>query len=168
MSQVQPERPITRIAIAKEYLHFSAAHFTIFSATERENLHGHNFRLRCEIQARVDETGLCFDYNLLKTKLQALCQQLDERTLMPGNSPHLSITSEATYQVVCFAEEKLPFLPRDLLVLPVANITIEAMSQWFLKQLREDEDILELPLHRLSVGISSGPDQWADSQWVKT
>jgi hypothetical protein len=27
----------TTIEITKDYLHFSAAHFTIFSATEREN-----------------------------------------------------------------------------------------------------------------------------------
>ena len=38
--------------IAKEALNFSAGHVTMFSATEREDLHGHNWRVACEITAR--------------------------------------------------------------------------------------------------------------------
>ena len=34
---------LTTIELSKEYLKFSAGHFTVFSATERERLHGHNF-----------------------------------------------------------------------------------------------------------------------------
>ena len=33
----------TTLELYKEEMKFSAGHFTIFSATERENLHGHNF-----------------------------------------------------------------------------------------------------------------------------
>jgi 6-pyruvoyltetrahydropterin/6-carboxytetrahydropterin synthase len=157
---------ITTIAIAKDYLHFSAAHFTIFSEGERENLHGHNFQVRCEIQSPLGENGLCFDYNLVKSRLEALCEGLDEQVLMPGRSPYLSIEPEGDYQVVVFGTERIPFLPRDLRVLPIANVTIEALSQWFLVQLRQDKKILDLPIRSFSVGIASGPNQWADSQWV--
>ena len=37
------------IRLAKENMKFSAAHFTIFSASERERLHGHNFRVEVDI-----------------------------------------------------------------------------------------------------------------------
>ncbi|TDI88420.1 MAG: 6-pyruvoyl tetrahydropterin synthase, partial [Chloroflexi bacterium] len=44
--------------ITKDYLHFSAAHFTIFSATRRENLHGHNFDVGCVIETLIGSDGL--------------------------------------------------------------------------------------------------------------
>ncbi|EQD50251.1 hypothetical protein B1A_13514, partial [mine drainage metagenome] len=31
------------VDLSKERMKFSAGHFTVFSASERENLHGHNF-----------------------------------------------------------------------------------------------------------------------------
>ena len=49
---------LTTIEIAKQYLHFSAAHFTIFNATERERLHGHNFRIAVAITGEVDNLSL--------------------------------------------------------------------------------------------------------------
>src|SRR3954453_2881336 len=62
----------TTIEITKDYLHFSAAHFTIFSATERENLHGHNFDVSCSLDTSVGPNGLAFDYNVVKDRLMAL------------------------------------------------------------------------------------------------
>ena len=49
---MHPESLI-RIELSKEYLNFSAGHFTIFSATERENLHGHNFQVRGAVTAAI-------------------------------------------------------------------------------------------------------------------
>ena len=120
----------TTISISKEALHFAAAHFTIFSATERENLHGHNFQVAADIDAEVGMDGLAFDYNLVKSALQALCDGLDERTLLPGRSPHLAISEDQGYTVAHFNGERIPFLPRDVLTLPVANITVEALADW--------------------------------------
>ena len=58
----------TTIEITKDYLHFSAAHFTIFSATQRENLHGHNFDVSCSLDTVVGPNGLAFDYNVVKDR----------------------------------------------------------------------------------------------------
>ena len=69
---------LTTIEIAKEYLHFSAAHFTIFSATNRERLHGHNFFVAANITAVVLDNGMCFNYCQLKDDLRELCSALDE------------------------------------------------------------------------------------------
>ena len=64
---------MSRIRIDKDYLSFSAGHFTIFSATERENLHGHAFGVSAEYECDVDENGLTFDYNIVKYALKKLC-----------------------------------------------------------------------------------------------
>ena len=85
---------LTTIEISKDYLHFNAAHFTIFSATEREDLHGHTFYVRAYVTSHVDSNGMAFDYNLLKEKLGALCDVLDEKVLLPERSPHLTLVEE--------------------------------------------------------------------------
>ena len=103
----------TTIEITKDYLHFSAAHFTIFSATQRENLHGHNFDVSCSLDTCVGANGLAFDYNVVKDRLMALCDELDERVLLPAQSPHLTFEKDSQYLVVCFADERIPFLERD-------------------------------------------------------
>ena len=155
------------IEIAKEDIHFSAAHFTIFSAATRENLHGHNFFVAASAHAAIGADGLCFDYNRLKQRLRALCAELDETVLLPTRSPHLGIEREGEYIVACFANERLPFLARDVKLLPIANTTVEELAEWFMATLRAEHGIETLPIDRLEVGVSSGPGQWARVQWAR-
>ncbi|MDB3933713.1 6-carboxytetrahydropterin synthase, partial [Luminiphilus sp.] len=44
---------LTTLHIEKEAHKFSAAHYTIFSATERERLHGHNYFVSVRIVAKM-------------------------------------------------------------------------------------------------------------------
>ena len=92
----------TTIEISKEYLHFAAAHFTLFSATERENLHGHNFQVTLDADAPLQDDGLTFDYNILKKAVKQLCDDLDEQVLMPTRSPYLEIDEQDDYTYVVF------------------------------------------------------------------
>jgi 6-pyruvoyltetrahydropterin/6-carboxytetrahydropterin synthase len=178
VSNTGPSRPApwrdsarveTTIEITKDYLHFSAAHFTIFSATERENLHGHNFDVSCFVDTVIGEDGLAFDYNAIKAKLEAFCNELDERMLLPADSPHLRFHREGQephrYLIVCFAEERIPFLDRDALLLPIRNATVEEFARWFIERLVGDPGVLALPIGALRIRISSGPGQWASCQW---
>ena len=75
------------IRLAKQNMKFSAAHFTIFSATERERLHGHNFTVEVDIDARMLGNGMCFDYGIYKDRVVALCRELNEWTILPTRSP---------------------------------------------------------------------------------
>ena len=119
---------LTSIQISKEYLHFNSAHFTLFSDREREDLHGHTFYVAGAFDAEVGPDGLAFDYNLVKTKLKQLCDELDEQVLMPTQSPYLQIEQDDPYTVVVFAGERIPFLARDLTLLPVRNVTVEELA----------------------------------------
>ncbi|XOV84647.1 MAG: 6-pyruvoyl tetrahydropterin synthase family protein [bacterium] len=157
----------TTIEISKEYLHFAAAHFTLFSATERENLHGHNFQVTLDATARIAQDGLTFDYNILKKALKALCDELDEQVLMPTESPYLTIEKDGAYTVIVFNGERIPFLDRDLTLLPVRNITVEEMAQYFLDKLRHRPDIAALDINHLVLRCSSGEGQWATASWVQ-
>jgi 6-pyruvoyltetrahydropterin/6-carboxytetrahydropterin synthase len=156
---------LTRIEISKEYLNFSAGHFTIFSATERENLHGHNFRVRCNVTAPVGADGMAFDYVMLKRVLKALCDELDERLLLPERSPHLRIERVDRMVIAWFGQERLTFLERDVLLLPIRNVTIEELAELLLARLRVRPELDGRDLRAIELGVSSGDGQWAFSSW---
>jgi len=162
-----PVSTATTIEITKDYLHFSAAHFTIFSATERENLHGHNFDVSCSLDTTVGPNGLAFDYNVVKDRLMALCDELDERVLLPSQSPHLKFEHEGGYLIVGFADERIPFLERDALLLPIRNATVEEFARWFAQRLGTDAELSRQPIESLNVRVSSGPGQWASCRWSR-
>ena len=155
----------TTIEISKEYLHFAAAHFTLFSATERENLHGHNFQVTLDADAPMQDDGLTFDYNILKKAVKQLCDRLDEQVLMPTRSPYLEIDEQDDYTYVVFNGERIPFLQRDLTLLPIRNITVEELAQYLLAKLLEREDIKALDIDNMLLRCASGEGQWASAKW---
>lgn len=160
------DKKIGRIEIAKQALNFSAAHFTIFSATEREDLHGHNFQVECEVTSPIDENGLIFDYNIVKQMMKAICDELDEKTILPEKSPYLKLVREPDYLIAEYHEERIPFLYRDVITLPIANVSVEELSHYYLDRLLAHEDIAERDIIEMTVRISSSPGQLGSATWV--
>lgn len=159
---------LTHIELCKEDMKFSAGHFTIFSSTERENLHGHNFRLYVSFATRMNEDGISINYRFYKDKLRALCKMLDEIVIMPGLSKHLVITETDQHLQILFNSETMSFLKRDVLVLPIKNVTVEELSNWFLQQIKLDLDPHETnQITAIKVKIFSGPGQSGSAYWKK-
>ena len=156
----------TTIELNKEYLKFSAAHFTIFSATERERLHGHNFLVAAEIDVPVGDDGLCFNYKLFKEKLRKLCDEIDEYVLLPEFSPHLEISDEGENFRATYNGETMWFLKADTILLPIRNTTVEEFSFYLLNRLLEaEEEVAGFGILRIKVRVSSGPGQTGSSEW---
>jgi 6-pyruvoyltetrahydropterin/6-carboxytetrahydropterin synthase len=154
------------IELFKQSQKFSAGHFTIFSATRRERLHGHNFRVYCAITGEVDANGLVGDYGLYKQRLVELCSAWNEVFLLPGRSPYLRIERRDQHVDAIFGEQTIPFLASDVLVLPVANVTLEELSRVLLEELLGDRERLVLQrIRSVVVKVSSGPGQLASSEW---
>ena len=150
------------IRLAKENMKFSAGHFTLFSASERERLHGHNFRVEADIEARMLGNGMCFDYGIYKDRIVALCRELNEWTILPTRSPYLRIEEDGDQVFAHFAGRRIPFLREDVLLLPIENATLEEFAGWFLGRLAEDREALRA--HRIDaieVRVFSGPGQSA-------
>lgn len=159
---------LTKIELSKEAMNFSAGHFTIFSESERENLHGHSFSVYVMFEAEVMENGMTFDYGIYKKIIFEICQFLDEVVLLPLKSPYLRIEESDEYVYAFFNgdKEKIPFLKRDVKLLPVRNITVEEISHWFLQQLLVSlEENQEYLIHAIEVKIFSGPGQSGSSFW---
>ena len=166
MSQIH-ERRYGRIEIAKQALNFSVAHFTIFNSTDRENLHGHNFQVECELDAPVGEDGLMFDYGIVKKAIRKLCEELDEQVILPENSPHLDLEQDGDYTIAIFNKERLPFLKRDVTTLPIANTTVEEFSNFILHRLLKDSELEGRGITKMTVKVSSSPGQTGCSTWMK-
>ncbi|MBT8148993.1 MAG: 6-pyruvoyl tetrahydropterin synthase [Pseudomonadales bacterium] len=159
---------LTTIEISKEDLKFSAAHFTIFSATERERLHGHNFRVRASVVAPVDDNGMCFNYQEIKSRLRTLCQSLDEYLLLPGESPYLQLSEQDNYYHASFNGEDMRFRKSDTRLLEIRNTTVEEFSNYILQQLVHSDNFFQAnDVHSVTIAVSSGDGQWGASHWQR-
>ncbi|MBX3020932.1 MAG: 6-carboxytetrahydropterin synthase [Bdellovibrionales bacterium] len=125
------------VHLAKEPFKFSCSHFTILAPDRAERLHGHNYQVRVDIEVSdVDpKLGLAFDFNEVKPLIRALCDQLDERILIPLQSPYLKVTPSDRQIDVDFLDRHYSFPIGDVLSLPLANITSEELARWASEQL---------------------------------
>lgn len=157
---------ITTIELYKDELNFSAGHFTIFSETARENLHGHNYYVGAEFKVIINDNGMAFDYRIYKKKLRELCSTLDLRFLLPAHSEYLKIEETKDLYIAHFNQEKIPFLKRDILILPVRNVTLEELSNWFLLQLIQNtNELSEFNILGIKISVFNGPGQSGSTYW---
>lgn len=161
-----PIDTVTTIEITKEDLKFSAAHFTIFSATERERLHGHNFKVSLDITAEVGPNGMCFSYVEIKQRLRALVAEYDEYLILPAHSPYLVIDEEGDDYRVSFNNEVMRFIKADTLLLPIRNTTVEEFARLLLERLLQDSAFIQgNGVMSLVMKVSSGPGQSGSASW---
>jgi 6-pyruvoyltetrahydropterin/6-carboxytetrahydropterin synthase len=154
---------LATLYIDKESHKFSVAHYTIFSATERERLHGHNYSVSAMIAAPMGDNGFAADYNVYKDRIKVLCDELDEYLVLPAHSPHQTLSEAGDYIEVKFNGEVMQFLKTDTLVLPITNATVEEFSHHLLRRLLELSagDVLA----EVQVCVASGPGQKACASW---
>jgi 6-pyruvoyltetrahydropterin/6-carboxytetrahydropterin synthase len=157
----------TTIELHKEEMKFSAGHFTIFSATQRENMHGHNFTVYVALTGEVVENGMLSDYVPLKRAVIDRCHAWNETFLLPGNSRHLRLTRDERGNVTArFQDEELRFLARDVTVLPVENVTLEELARLFGEELVGDgAELKKANITGVVVKCASGPGQWSSWEW---
>ena len=154
---------LATLYIDKESHKFSIAHYTIFSATDRERLHGHNYSVSAMIAAPMGDNGFAADYNVYKRRLKTLCDELDEFMVLAAQNPHQTVTENDTNYLVSFNGEEMQFLISDTLLLPIRNATVEEFSHYLLKrllELSEGEVLAEVQLC-----VASGPGQKACARW---
>lgn len=157
---------VASLEIHKDEFSFSAGHFTIFSATEREQLHGHNYHVSVAFKKVIQNNGLSFDYRIYKQMIHALCARLDRHFLLPGESQYLRIEEEADYCLAYFNNKKIPFLKEDVVILPLSNITIEELSYWFLQNILEHKAQIESHgIRGIMVKVYNGPGQSGGAGW---
>lgn len=157
---------LTTIELYKEKMKFSAGHFTVFSATEREPLHGHNFNVYAAFDTYVGDEGLTFDYRFYRSKIYELCRSLSHTFIIPAKSKHLQIEDAGDYYHIHFNKEVIPFLKTDVTLMPIYNASVEDLSQWFVEQLTADKTLVaEHQLQKVVVKVFSAPGQCGSATW---
>ena len=113
----------------------------------------------------MGDNGFSADYNVYKSRLAALCEQLDEFMLLAGDSPFQSIEDAGDSYRVIYDGQDMLFLKSDTQVLPLRNATVEEFSRHLLDKLLElsaADDLREVQLC-----VASGPGQKACATWCK-
>lgn len=120
-----------RVAVAKEMLGFSAAHFLALEGHMCERLHGHNYRLSIVAAGEPDPaTGFLVDFAVLKRVLRAQVDPMDHRLLLPAHCPSLVIREAGDRLVVDYRRTEWLVLPREhACLLPVVHTTAELLAQ---------------------------------------
>jgi 6-pyruvoyltetrahydropterin/6-carboxytetrahydropterin synthase len=145
------------IELHKEELKFSAGHLMFLSATQRESMHGHDYQVSVAFKTLITHNGIAFDSRFYKDRLTGLCQILDYHFILPSQSEYMRIEETETNLITHFNGQIVSFLREDAVVLPICNVTLEELSNWFLTQLMMNEaDIKEHQIKEITVKVFNG------------
>ncbi len=154
------------VELHKDELKFSAGHFMLLSATQRESMHGHDYQIHVAFHTLIEHNGMAFDCRLYKQRIQTICQTLDYRFILPGQSDYMTIREENGKWMAEFDQQVIPFLKQDAVVLPICNVTLEELSHWFLEQITANKPELEKHLIKgITVKVYNGRGESGSSTW---
>lgn len=150
--------PVFLLRLAKRDFKFSVAHFTLFSPTEAEPLHGHNYQVRVDLEGgRLDPSGLLVDAGPMKKRVRELCRQLDDRVLLPEKSPWIEVARSGDEVEVRFRERRYRFPASEVALLPLENISMELLARHFWRALAAH--LGDVPVVALAVEIEETDGQ---------
>jgi 6-pyruvoyltetrahydropterin/6-carboxytetrahydropterin synthase len=154
------------VRLEKEYLVFSAAHFITFNGNICERLHGHNYRVRAEVQGPLDENHYVIDFIALRDTLKTLCDELDHHVLLPTQHPEIKVEWDEWEVVATFEDRRWVFPRGDCILLPMANTTAERLAQYIGQRLLDDlARRLDARPSVLRIGVDENFGQWAECEF---
>jgi dihydroneopterin triphosphate aldolase (PTPS-III) / 6-pyruvoyltetrahydropterin synthase len=151
------------VVVSKDYLKFAAAHFIAYPGF-REPLHGHNYQVSVRVDADLGADGYVLDFGLVKRVAKALCEELDERIIVPERSDCVTVAADATRVLLTTAEGHRFEFPRpDCAMLPIVHSSAEELAAYLLGRLRTAlaTEAGGRGLAALEVGVAEAPGQIA-------
>ena len=148
--------------LAKEDFKFSAAHFTLFGPERAEGLHGHNYRVEVAFWgAALDDLGFLADFAAVKRAIRGLCAAWDEKILIASDAPFLEVERAGESVEIRYADREYRVPAKETELLPIRNITVEALSLLFWQRLASEACWRDSSVHRLRVAIAETSGQGA-------
>ena len=151
------------VVVSKDYLKFAAAHFIAYPGF-REPLHGHNYQVSVKVEAELGPDGYVLDFGVVKRLAHDLCEELDERVVLPATSDCLTIATGPDGVEVTTAEgDRFRFPAADVRLLPIGHSSAEELAAYLLGRLREAlrAEVGGRGLASLEVGVAEAPGQVA-------
>ena len=125
------------VRIRKSELVFSAAHFITFNGNICERLHGHNYRVACDVSGPLDENRYVVDFIALRDTLRGLVQELDHHVLLPSKHPTIRVEADDREVRATFEDRRWVFPRQDCVLLPLVQTTAELLAQHLASRLIE-------------------------------
>jgi 6-pyruvoyltetrahydropterin/6-carboxytetrahydropterin synthase len=157
---------LVKINLFRNDMKFSAAHFTIFSATKRENIHGHNYYITASLTSKVNSDGISNDYRIQRKKIIDICKNLNEHFLIAKDSPHLTIKNIKDSVTITFNNKSMTIPQEEIKLLPLRNISSEELAYFFLHQLTENKkEMKEQGIIAYEIGVSTTIGHSSTASW---
>jgi len=150
------------IRVYKEYFNFGSAHFLIFGDGTREELHGHNYRVRVQARGETIAGDLVLDFIQFKPLVKSICDELDHRTLLPLSNPHLDVTVDEDRVEARHEDGSWFCFPRrDVCLLTLPNTSTEMLARYICRRILEQlpERVPDAKLRSLEVEVEESPGQ---------
>jgi 6-pyruvoyltetrahydropterin/6-carboxytetrahydropterin synthase len=155
-----------RIRIAREQYKFSCAHMTVFPDGSKERLHGHNYTIAVALEVDSIALAAMIPFVSIKAALADLCAAWKEHVLVASHNPHLVIVrDDATELEFTLCGERYAMPRGDALLLPIDNISVEALAAHVAEILRGKLAPVAGPhLKTLEVTVEESPGQGASCE----
>ncbi|MGM0685708.1 MAG: 6-pyruvoyl trahydropterin synthase family protein [Promethearchaeati archaeon] len=124
-------------------MHFSSAHF-VEDTKGCERLHGHNYYVKIEILGQLDEHDMVADFRLIKQRVGEICEELDHKILLPGESDSINLEHEDDSIEVMVDSRRYVIPSSDCVVLPIRATTAELLAELILKRSGLSEEFEQL------------------------
>jgi 6-pyruvoyltetrahydropterin/6-carboxytetrahydropterin synthase len=149
------------VRLDKEYHVFSAAHFITFGGNVCERLHGHNYRVKAEVEGALDENHYVVDFIALRDALKTVTERLDHFLLLPTEHPLIQVRADDREVLVTFADRRWIFPRCDCVLLPIANTTAELLARWIGRQLLDElQRRTGVRPQRIQIAVDEDHGQW--------
>lgn len=150
------------LRVAKEALKFSAAHFIAYRGF-REHLHGHNYAVSVTVEGALGPDGYVIDFGLVKRVAKSVCDELDERMLVPMQSEALRIVDRGDVVEITCEQGECFVLPRtDVVLLPIAHSSAEELARYLCTRVSASlQQQTSAGLTFVEVGVAEAPGQTA-------
>jgi 6-pyruvoyltetrahydropterin/6-carboxytetrahydropterin synthase len=154
-------KPQFFVELAKEAHTFSAAHFITYNGTICESLHGHNYRVKCEVGGDLDENGYVIDFIALRDRLSAIVAGLDHRVLLPTEHAMIQVSASESEVTAKFENKRWIFPIEDCVLLPIANTTAELLA-WYIgeKLTSESRSLFHDQIRTITIMVDENHGQW--------
>ena len=151
-----------RISIAREQYKFSCAHMTVFADGTKERLHGHNYTIAVAIEVDRVELAAMIPFAPIKAALGEICAAWREHVLIATKNPFLDVVRDDDELEIKLCGERYVMPRHDALMLPIDNISVEALAAHVAELLQARIGALGTPHVRvLEVTIEESPGQGA-------
>jgi len=152
-----------RISIAREQYKISCAHMTVFPDGTKERLHGHNYTIAIAIEVDRIDLPVMLPFSPIKAALGELCAAWKEHVLIATNNPHFVLVRDDAELELTLCGERYVMPRGDALLLPIDNISVEALAAHIAELLRARlaAELAAPHVRALEITVEESPGQGA-------